>query len=447
MADVCRLRWRPAILYLDCCDPGRDDPVLGIAQRAVEMKWPLLPLRPVAGRYYPYDPSYIQDPYRQLDRLRTAAPVYYSRVTGSYLISSYALATDVLGDCRYTSNRKLDASLRNRMFLRFAKFSPVQERAIDSTLPIVPEAVHQHMRKAISYDFSKRRITALLPRMEFWVDRLLDAAAARGEIDLIADFAAKLPVLVAAELLGFPPDDAGQLQDWSDSYLILVDPMIKGAGISRMSGAFHEFDRYIADALHRKTAEPGDDLTTRLLERHRDGEFDDVQVRTLIMMLMIAGHEVITNLVGNAVACLLRFPGQRERLRDEPALMPSAIEEFIRFESPIQAVWRIAREDLDIDGVTVPARRAVTVLIGAANNDPGQFAEPRRLDLGRAGNRHLGFAHGPHYCVGPWLARVEGAVALSRFLARFPDFRGDANGLNWKPAAGLRGLYELPLIL
>ncbi len=421
--------------------------MLGLAQRAVEMKWPLLPLRPVAGRYNPYHPSYIRDPYWQLNQLRATAPVYYSKVTGSYLISSHALATEVLGDQRYTSNRKLDASLRNRMFLRFAKFSPAEERALDNTLPNVSEEVHQRMRQAISNDFGKRRIMALLPRIEFWVDKLLDEAAARGEIDLIGDFAAKLPILVAAELLGFPPQDARQLQDWSDSYLVLVDPMIKGAGISRMSGAFHEFDPYIADTLRRKLAEPGDDLITRLLQRHRDGEFDDVQLRTLIMMLMVAGHEVITNLVGNAVACLLRFPDQRIRLRKEPELMPSAIEEFIRFESPIQSVWRIAEEDLAIDGIRVPARRAVTVLIGAANNDPDQFADPRRLDLGRADNRHLGFALGSHYCVGPWLARAEGAAALSRFLERFPDFRGDANGLKWKPAAGLRGLYELPLIL
>ena len=421
--------------------------MLGLAQRAVEMKWPLSPLRPAVGRYNPYDASYIRDPYRQLDRLRAAAPVYYSRVTGSYLISSYALATEVLSDFRYTSDRKLDSSLRNRAFLRFAKFSAAEERAIDNTLPIVSEDVHQRMRKAISYDFSKRRIITLLPRIEFWVDRLLDEAAARGQIDLIGDFAAKLPILVAAELLGFPPQDARQLQDWSDSYLVLVDPMIKGAGISRMSAAFHEFDAYIADTLRRKLAWPGNDLITRLLERRRDGEFDDVQIRTLIMMLMIAGYEVITNLVGNAVACLLRCPDQCGRLQKEPELMPTAIEEFIRFESPIQSVWRVAKEDLRIGSVRVPARRAVTVLIGAANNDPAQFPDPRRLDLGRADNRHLGFALGSHYCAGPWLARIEGAAALSRFLERFPGFRGDADGLKWKPAAGLRGLYELPLVL
>jgi pimeloyl-[acyl-carrier protein] synthase len=427
--------------------PEGDDPVLGLAQRAVEMKWPLLPLRPLAGRYNPYAPSYIQDPYPELDRLRAAAPVYYSKVTGSYLVSSHALATEVFADHRYTSNRKVDSSLRNRMFLRFAKFSPDEEKALDNTLPNVSEDVHQRMRKAMSYDFSKRRVTELLPRIEFWVDRLLDEAAARGTIDLIGDFSAKLPILVAAELLGFPPKDAHRLQEWSDSYIVLVDPMIKGAGIGRMSGAFHQFDPYIADTLRRKRAEPGDDLITRLLELQDSGEFDDVQLRTLIMMLMIAGHEVITNLLGNAVASLLRFPDQRKRLREEPELMPTAIEEFVRFESPIQAAWRITREDLEIGGVRVPARRAVTVLIGAANNDPAQFTAPRQLDLGRANNRHMGFALGSHYCAGPWLARIEGAAALSRFLERFPDFRGDPSRLRWKPAAGLRGLYELPLTL
>jgi len=424
-----------------------DDSVLRFAQRAVELKWPLLPLQAVAGRFNPYAASYIRDPYPHLDRLRATAPVYSSKVTGSYVVSSHALATEVFGDRRYTSNRMLDGSLRSRMFLRLAKFSPEESRALDNTLTNVAPEVHERLRQAISQDFSKRRITALIPRIEFWVDKLLDTAAKDGQIDLIGDFAAKLPILVVAEMLGFPPDDAGQLEAWSDSYLVLVDPMIKDAGFARMSAAYHQFAPYVTETLQRKRADPGDDLITRLLERHQAGEFDEVQLRSLIMLLVIAGHEVITNLLGNAVASLLRFPDQLARLRDEPELMPTAIEEFIRFESPIQAAWRIAQEELEIDGVRVPERRAVTVLIGAANNDPAQFTDPRRLDVGRRDNRHLGFALGSHYCAGPWLARLEGATALSRFLERFPHFRGDPTRLRWKPAAGLRGLYELPLTL
>jgi cytochrome P450 len=438
---------RPSFSEVLATSVEGDIPVLGFAQRAVDSGWPMLPLRSVAGRYSPYDPANIRDPYPHLDRLRAAAPVYYSKMTGSYLVSSHALATEVLSGRRYSSNRKLDSSLRNRMFLRFGRFSPAEAKALDNTLPNVAPEMHLRMRNAISYDFGRRRITELLPRIEFWVDQLLDQAAARGTFDVVNDFSAKLPVLVVAEILGLPPRDSDRLQEWSDSYLVLVDPMIKGAGIKRMSAAFHQFDPYLADAIARKRADPGDDLISRLLERNRDGEFDDVQVRTLVMMLLIAGHEVITNLLGNAVASLLRFPEQRQRLRKEPELMPAAIEEFIRLESPIQAVWRIAAEDLEIGDVAVPARRAVTVLIGAANNDPAQFTDPRRLDFDRADNRHLGFAAGSHYCAGPWLARIEGAAALSRLLERFPDFRGDATRLKWKPAAGLRGLYELPLAL
>src|SRR5262249_50327754 len=160
------------------------------------------------------------------------------------------------------------------------------------------------------------------------------------------------------------------------------------------NAAFHEFEPYIVETLRRKEAEPGDDLITRLLERHRDGEFNDTQLRILVMMLVIAGHEVITNLVGNAVVALMRFPDQRARLVDDPDLMPTAIEEFIRYESPIQAVWRVATENLEVAGVGVPRDRATTVLLGAANNDPDQFADPRQLDLARGDNRHLGFALG-----------------------------------------------------
>lgn len=421
--------------------------MLRVIRKAMDLQWPLLPLRPFIGRYNLFDAGYVQDPYPHLDRLRAAAPVYYSRPVGSYLVSTYADAGAVLGDQRFTSDRKLDTSLRNRLTYRMARFSPAEAAALDTTLTAAPPEAHHRMREAIRYDFGKRRITELRPKIDAWVDLLLDRAEERGGLDFIGDFAAKLPVLIAAELLGFPTGDADRLRAWSDAYIVLVDPLIKGAGIKRMRAAYREFDAYIEKTLLRKEVEPGDDLITRLLERRHAGELGDLEVRTLILMLMVAGHEVITNLLGNAIASLLRFPDQREWLRDAPERMPSAIEEFVRFESPIQSVWRIAKEDLTVGGTRIPAGRAVTVLIGAANHDPGHFADPHRLDLGRADNRHLGFAHGSHYCAGPWLARIEGAAALSRFLERFPDFRGDAAGLRWKPAAGLRGLYELPIAL
>jgi cytochrome P450 len=389
--------------------------VLGLAQRAVELEWPLAPLGALAGRYNPYNPSFIRDPYGRLDRLRAEMPVYYSRVTGSWVVSSYELAGQVLTDRRYTSDRSRDASWRTRLFYRFARFTPPEAEALHNALPNVDDDVHQRMRQAISYDFGKNRTTALRPRIEFWVDKLLDDAGARGRMDVIGDFGAILPILVIGELLGFSPSDAHRLKEWSDSFLVLVDPMIRGTSVSRMNAAFHEFEPYIVETLRRKQAEPGDDLLTRLLQRRRDGELDDVQLRILVLMLVVAGHEVITNLLGNAVVALMRFPDQRARLVEDPDLMPAAVEEFIRYESPIQAVWRIAIETVDV--------------------------------LARPDNRHLGFALGSQYCAGPWLARIEGALALSRLLERFPDFRGNPDRLRWKPAAGLRGLYELPITL
>jgi cytochrome P450 len=421
--------------------------MLGAIRKAVELQWPLVPLRPFAGRYNPFALSYRQDPYPHLDELRAAAPVYYSRPIGSYLVSSYTGVQKVLKDQRFTSDRKLDTSFRNRMTYRMARFTPKEMAAFDATLTAAPPEAHQRMRTAIGYDFGRPRIESMRPRMDFWIDRLLDKAAGKKEIDLIADFAAPLPILVVAELLGFPPGDADRLQEWSDSYIILVDPLIEGAGLGRMRKAFKEFDAYIVETLKRKESEPGDDLLSRLLERRAAGELTDLEVRTLALMLVTAGHEVITNLIGNAVASLLRWPDERKRLQEDPGLMGTALEEFIRLESPIQSAWRIAREEFEIGGVTVPPGRAVTVLIGAANHDPERFEDPHRLDVGRVDNRHLGFALGSHYCIGPWLARTEGGAALSRFLERFPDFSGDPAKLRWKPAMGLRGLYELPISL
>jgi pimeloyl-[acyl-carrier protein] synthase len=421
--------------------------MLGAMRKAIDLQWPLMPLRPFAGRYNPFDLSYRRDPYAHLDKLRAAAPVYYSRPIGTYLVSSYTGVQAVLRDQRFHSDRKLDTSFRNRMTYKMAGFTPKEAAAFDATLTAAAPEAHHRMRAAISGDFSKSRIERLRPRMEFWIDRLLDKAEQRGEMDLIADFAGPLPVLVAAELLGYPPEDADRLQEWSDSYILLVDPLIEGASLKRMRRAYNEFDAYIGEIMKRKESEPGDDLISRLLERRAAGDLSDLEVRTLALMLMVAGHEVITNLVGNAIASLLRFPDQRERLQKDPELMDSALEEFIRLESPIQSAWRIAKEEIELDGTVVPAGRAVTALIGGANHDPAQFEDPHTLDIGRADNRHLGFALGSHYCVGPWLARVEGGAALSRFLERFPDFSGDATNLRWKPAMGLRGLYELPISL
>lgn len=419
--------------------------MLGAVRKAIDWQWPMVALRPISGKYRPMELSYRRDPYAHLDRLRAQAPVYYSRPIGSYMVSSYAGVQAVLRDQRFVSDRKLDTSFRNRMTYKMANFSPKEAAAFDATLTAASAEDHLRMRSAINYDLSRSHVEKLRPRMEFWVDRLLDRAQERGSMDLIADFAGPLPIFIAAELLGFPPEDADKLQEWSDSYIVLVDPLIEGAGLGRMRRAFHEFDAYIGQTLRRKTAEPGDDLISRLLERQKDGELTELQVRTLTLMLVVAGHEVITNLIGNAIACLLRFPDERERLQKDPSLMDTAIEEFIRYESPIQSAWRIAPEEIEVGGVRVPAGRAVTVLIGAANHDPERFPDPHRLDVGRADNKHLGFALGSHFCAGPNLARIEGGVALRRLLERFPDFSGDGAALKWKPAMGLRGLYELPI--
>lgn len=421
--------------------------MLGALHKCMELKWPLAPLRPMAGLYNPFDLDFHRDPYPHLDRLRVEAPVYYSRPLGSFLVSSYDRAQAVLSDQRFVSDRKQDRSFRNRMTYRMLKFTPKEAAALDASLVSVPPEIHQRMRSAIRADFSRSRIEQLQPRMEAWVDLLLDKAEARGQIDLIADFAGPLPVLVAAELLGLPPRDAHRIQEWSDSFIVLVDPLIRGAGTVRWRRAFVEFDAYLVDAIEEKRRDPGDDLLTRLLACSDAGELDDLQVRTLTLMLLTAGHEVVTNLIGNAVMCLLRNPDERERLQTDPNLWGSAIEEVIRLESPIQSAWRIATEEIQVGERTVPAGRAVTVLIGAANRDPAHFAEPHRFDVGRSENRHLGFAMGAHYCAGPWLARIEGATALRRLTTRFPGLDGDPTTVRWKPVTGLRGVYALPVTL
>ncbi len=305
--------------------------------------------------------------------------------------------------------------------------------------------LHTSVRKLIVGALTVRAIAAMEPALVRLVDDLLDAAQARGTIDAIDDFAAAIPVEVIGNLLDVPHAERAPLRDWSLAILGALEPALSEQQMARGNQAVREFVDYLRVLVAERRRNPGDpakDVLTRLIQGE-DG-LDEATLLQNCIFILNAGHETTTNLIGNALEALLRFPDQRARLLGEPDLIRSAIEEFLRFESSNQLGNRMAVASATIGGVAVAAGTSVTLCIGAANRDPAVFAEPDRLDLGREPNRHLAFGLGVHQCAGLTLARLEARVAIQRFVTRFPRYE-----LAGPPIRGgrarFRGFLALPM--
>jgi cytochrome P450 len=265
-------------------------------------------------------------------------------------------------------------------------------------------------------------------------------------MDLVAELAYPLPVTVIAELLGVPAEDRERLKEWSDALVVLLDPLQAESGLGGCEAAYRELSAYMRDIFADRRRSPRDDLISALVGVEEQGQqLGEVELLSLCFLILGAGHETTTNLIGNAVLALLRHPGERRRLQDDPSLGASAVEEFLRYDSPVQATDRVAISDLEIAGQTVRRGGVVLCLLGAANRDPDRFAEPDRLDLGRRDNHHVAFGYGAHFCLGAALARAEARIAITSLLAAFPDLDGDRDAKQWRNSVVLRGPSELQL--
>jgi cytochrome P450 len=371
-------------------------------------------LKRLAGSFY-------LDPYPTYRALREHAPVK-RMPDGSVFLSRYADVVAVYKDSATFSSDKREE------FLPKYGDSPLFEHHTTSLVFNDPPR-HTRVRRLIAGALTPRHITAMEPRLVERVDMLLNVIAARGEgaeVDLIAAFASAIPVEIIGNLLAVPNEERAPLRDWSLAILGALEPTLTGEQLEIGNRAVREFVLYLEGLVERRRAEPGDpevDVLTRLIEGEGGESLSAHELLHNCIFLLNAGHETTTNLIGNGLACLLDWPDEKVRLLERPELVRLAVEEFLRFESSNQLGNRITTGAVEIGGVALAPRTPVTLGIGSANRDAEQFADPDRLDIARAPNRHVAFGSGIHQCVGMGLARLEGKVAISRFLARFPNYR------------------------
>jgi cytochrome P450 len=279
------------------------------------------------------------------------------------------------------------------------------------------------VRRIMTSALTPKALARMEPGLIATVDRLLDEMPEAP--DLVEDFAATIPIQIIGNLLDIPMEERGPLRDWSLAILGALEPVLDEDQLARGHGAVKAFKAYLQELIARRKAQPGDpetDVLTRLINGDAEGSLTEIELIQNCIFILNAGHETTTNLIGSGLALLHDHPDQKERLQDDPALIDSAVEEMLRFRSPNQFGNRETTAEVDIGGYTVPAGRNLHLCIGAANRDPEVFEDPQRFDIARRPNRHLAFAGGPHVCVGLTLARMEGRIAIQRFLARYPDY-------------------------
>jgi pimeloyl-[acyl-carrier protein] synthase len=308
---------------------------------------------------------------------------------------------------------------------------------------------HTRLRTLVMRAFTPQAVELMRAAIQQTVDELLDRVQERGHMDLLAEFARPLPVRVICSLLGVPPADRERFGGWSEAIAKALDFSydLPPEAAERANQAAAGSNAYFRELAARRRAEPGEDLLSALVQGEGGERLTEDELLATCVLIFFAGHETTVNLIGNGLLALLRHPDQLERLRADPALAPTAVEELLRYDSPVQRTGRTALAEVELAGLRLQPGDRVIVLVGSANRDPAQFAEPDRLDVGRRDNHHLSFGGGIHYCVGAPLARLEGELALNSLLQRLPGLRLAVapDALSWRQTFVLRGLEALPV--
>ncbi len=397
---------------------------------------------PTLSLYHLMDPEVLANPYPLYHRLRSEDPVHWDPYLHAWVVTRYA---DVLTVFQHFSAQRTPTP-EQLTALGLASLAPLAQVMVRQMLFLDPPA-HARVRGLASQAFIPRRVERLRSHIQDITRSLLDAVQDKGQMEVIADLARPLPAIVTAELLGVPISDWRQLTAWSADFAqVLGNFQHNPERAPQVLRSLGEMTAYFQAAVAQQRVHPREGLIGALLTAEVDGDrLSEEEVVANTIVTMVGGQETTTNLIGNSILTLLRHPEELERLRGDLSLLPPAVEELLRYESPSQHTARLAPEDVVLGGKLISKRQAVIAVMGAANRDPERFAEPDRLDLGRQDNRHVAFAWAAHFCFGAPLARIEGQVALEAVLRRMPRLRLAGGPLQWRENLGLRGLTALPV--
>jgi cytochrome P450 len=394
-------------------------------------------------------PQVTLDPYPFYASLREAGPVSFveSLMRGCYVLTRHEDITSVLKNPALFSSKLMapGAMMPKELGEDVIRYFQAENNLLTSAPPL-----HTRLRNLVSRAFTPRRVAELEPRMRELSGELIDAMLAREEFDLIAELAAPLPVIVIAEMLGVEPERRLDFKRWSDDVLLAITLPGTGAELVRLRESILAFHAYLEAAVERRRREPRQDLISALIEASEaeGGFLSTLDIIAFTRLLLVAGNETTTNLIGNGMVALLRHPSEWERLAADPSLMPNAVEEMLRYDSPAQAIIRVVLEDTEIAGQAIPKGARVLLLLGASNRDPRRFPEPDRFDVTREAQGHVSFGHGIHFCLGAPLARLEAAVAfeeLFRRVRRVSFAPGQEETIPWNQAFLIRGPKRLRL--
>jgi len=390
-----------------------------------------------AGLSSPMLPENRPDPYPIYDFIREREPVHHAP-DGSWVLTRYDHSAALLRDPRFSTN-----PARLTEGPDPASMGPIRQVG-SSLMMFLDPPDHTRLRSLVSQAFTPRMVEALRPRIQLLVDELLDAVVESGEMDVLADLAYPLPTVVICEMLGVPPEDREKFKGWSADASRLLDGYLDKAAMDKGMVAGMYLFQYFTDLVDDRRRQPHDDLLSALLAAEAGGErLTHAELLSTATLLFVAGFETTMNLVGNGTLALLRNPDQMTRMRRDPTLIRTGVEELLRYDGPVHVTARIATEDLEIDGYSIREGEQVVAMLGAANRDPAQFPDPHRLDVARTPNRHLAFGGGPHFCLGASLARLEAQLAFETMLRRLPDLELHTEAPTYRDHFVIRGVTEL----
>ncbi len=394
--------------------------------------------------FNPLDPAFIADPYPTYHRLREKAPVWQSPL-GMWIVTRYDDAHHVLRDRAYGKDYAANITRRyGPQILNEPAYA-----SLSRTMLVLDPPDHTRLRGLVTKAFTARRVEAMRPRIRAVVDALIDRVQARGEMDVIADFAHRLPIIVICDMLGIPPEDQEQFFVRSRVNGRMVDPVpLSPDEIAAANANTVESNAYFDDLFERRRRDPQDDLTTQLVQAEEAGDrLTPEELRANVGLLFAAGHETTANLIGNGLLALHRNPDQWQAMKADPTLIPGAIEELLRYDSSVQMTGRTVQSDQELGGVKLEKGAQVVAFLGAANRDPAAFPEPDRLDITRHDVKPISFGGGIHHCLGAQLARIEAQEAFAGLTERLPTLTlPTKDAPAWRRSFTLRGLTTLPAV-